>query len=138
MRKIKIIALLLPVALFVIGVRTSSAQQKPGLPKVKTVVVYDEKFDKLVSKKTKESETTYDAHGNVLEEITYSNGKIDTHMQYQYDANDNKIKEIELDSNGKVTKTSEYKYDKGMRVEKTIAGPDGKVRTKKTYVYTTY
>ena len=138
MKKIRIMLALTTVLLFLIGGNTLYGQQKPALPKVKTVVVYDEKFDKLISKKTKESETSYDAHGNITEEITYTNGKIDSHMQYQYDANDNKIKEIELDSNGKVTKTSEYKYDKGLRVEKTIAGADGKVRTKKTYIYTTY
>jgi hypothetical protein len=117
---------------------TAAGQQKPVPPKVKSVIVYDEKFDKLVAKKSKESETVYDAHGNIIEEIEYINNKVDKHFQYQYDASDNKIKEFELDSSGKITKTSEYKYDKGLRIEKTIAGADGKVRTKKTYVYTTF
>lgn len=115
-----------------------SCQQKTSQQKIKSVIVYDEKFDKLLTKKSKESETVYDAHGNIIEEIEYINNKVDKHFQYQYDSNDNKIKELELDSSGKVTKTSEYKYDNGLRTEKTIAGPDGKVRTKKTYVYTKF
>jgi hypothetical protein len=126
-----------PAALFFMSTFTATGQQKPALPKIKSVIVYDEKYDKLVSKKTKESETVYDAHGNIIEEIQYINNKVDTHFQYQYDASDNKIKELELDGSGKVTKTSEYKFDKGLRIEKTIAGADGKVKTKKTYVYTT-
>jgi YD repeat-containing protein len=138
MKLFKSILFLFPAALFIINTNTAAGQQKPAQPKVKSIVVYDEKFDKLVSKKSKESETTYDAHGNIIEEIDYVNNKVDKHFQYQYDASDNKIKELELDASGKVTKTSEYKYDKGLRIEKTIAGADGKVRTKKTYVYTTF
>jgi hypothetical protein len=138
MRPFKISLLLVPAALLMMSTYTASGQQKPALPKVKSVTVYDEKFDKLVAKKNKESEIVYDAHGNIIEEIEYINNKVDKHFQYQYDASDNKIKEFELDSSGKITKTSEYKYDKGLRIEKTIAGADGKVRTKKTYVYTTF
>jgi len=130
--------ILVPAALFLMSTFSAIGQQKPALPKVKSIIVYDEKFDKLVSKKSKDSETVYDAHGNIIEEIQYVNNKVDTHFQYQYDASDNKIKELELDSSGKVTKTSEYKYDKGLRIEKTIAGADGKIKTKKTYVYTTF
>ena len=138
MKRIKFILLLTPAVLFAMNTLNVSAQQATSQPKVKSVTVYDEKFDKLISKKTKESETTYDAHGNIIEEIEYSNNKVDKHFQYQYDANNNKIKETEFDGAGKVTKISEYKYDKGLRTEKTIAGADGKVRTKKTYVYTTF
>jgi hypothetical protein len=138
MKRFKLILLLAPAALFMMNTSNASGQQKPSQAKIKSVIVYDEKFDKLVSKKIRESETVYDAHGNIIEEIEYLNNKVDKHFQYQYDENDNKIKELELDSSGKVTKTSEYKYDKGLRIEKTIAGADGKIKTKKTYVYTTF
>lgn len=114
------------------------AQQKAGQQKLKSVTVYDEKLNNLISKKSKESEITYDDHGNILEDIEYSANKVTSHFQYQYDSNDNKIKEIEFDASGKVSKTSEYKFDKGLRTEKTIFGPDGKLRTRKTYVYTTF
>jgi hypothetical protein len=138
MKPIIKLLILVPAALFIMSTFTAKGQQKQALPKIKSVIVYDEKFDKLISKKNKDSETIYDAHGNIIEEITYVNNKVDTHIQYQYDASDNKIKELELDSSGKVTKTSEYKFDKGLRIEKTVYGADGKLKTKKTYVYTTY
>ena len=130
--------ILITAGLLLTSTFTAAGQQKTAVPKVKSVTVYDEKFDKLVSKKSKESEIVYDAHGNIIEEIEYINNKVDKHFQYEYDASDNKIKELELDSSGKVTKTSEYKFDKGLRTEKTIYGADGKLRTKKTYVYTTF
>ena len=119
----------------IIGTLAKRAESEGALS---FLVTPDKDFMQLVSKKTKESETVYDAHGNIIEEIQYINNKVDTHFQYQYDASDNKIKELELDGSGKVTKTSEYKFDKGLRIEKTIAGADGKVKTKKTYVYTTF
>ena len=126
------------LALFLAGTLNAFCQQKTSSPKVKSVVVYEEKFNNLVSKKNKESETTYDSRGNILEEITYVDGKVDKHFQYQYDNDDNKIKEIEFDSSGKVDKTSEYKYDRGLRIEKTNYDSAGKLKTKKVYVYTTY
>lgn len=130
--------ILVPAALFFMSTFDATGQQKPAPQKIKSVIVYDEKYDKLISKRTKDSETVYDAHGNIIEDIQYINNKVDKHFQYQYDASDNKIKELELDSSGKVTKTSEYKFDKGLRIEKTIYGADGKLKTKKTYVYTTF
>jgi len=130
--------ILVPAALFFMSTFAATSQQKPAPQKIKSVIVYDEKYDKLISKRTKDSETVYDAHGNIIEDIQYINNKVDKHFQYQYDASDNKIKELELDSSGKVTKTSEYKFDKGLRIEKTIYGADGKLKTKKTYVYTTF
>ena len=43
--------------------------------------------------KYKESETQYDSQGNVLESVTYKLGKVDKHFKYQYDQDNNKIKE---------------------------------------------
>lgn len=139
MKKSKVILLLLVTAFLFAIPSLASAQDKPGQPKLKTVTVYDEKFDNLISKKVIESQVTYDIKGNILEEIEYSGTKVTKHFQYQYDENSNKIKEIEFDAAGKVSKTSEYKIDsRGLRTEKTIYGPDGKLRRRKTYVYTTF
>jgi hypothetical protein len=129
---------LIPVILFLLSPALLSGQQTSTPPKVKTVVVYEEKFNNLVAKKVKESETTYDSRGNILEDIQYIDGKVDKHFQYQYDSDNNKIKEIEFLPNGKVDKTSEYKIDKGLRIEKTNYDAAGKIKSKKTYVYTTY
>jgi len=115
-----------------------SAQQTTSDPKVKSIIVYEEKFDKLVSKQVKESETTYDVKGNILEDIQYLEGKVDKHFKYQYDENNNKIKETEFDPSGNVIEYSEYKYDKNLRIEKVVYDPKGKIKLKKVYVYTTY
>ena len=113
-------------------------QQNNAQNKIKTVVVYDEKFDKLISKKYKESETSYDSKGNITEDIQYTEGKVDKHFVYQYDSENNKIKETELDTNGRVIKISEYKIEKGLRTEKTVYDANMKIKSKKTYIYTSY
>lgn len=134
----KKLAALIPVILFLLSTALLSGQQTSTPPKVKTLVVYEEKFNNLVAKKVKESETTYDSRGNILEDIQYVDGKVDKHFQYHYDSDNNKIKEIEFLPNGKVDQTSEYKIDKGLRIEKTNYDAAGKIKSKKTYVYTTY
>jgi hypothetical protein len=138
MRSIKRTLVLVTLTLFIFNTLNVFCQQKSTQPKVKSVTVYEESYDRLVTKKYKESETTYDSRGNIIEDIQYTDGKIDKHFQYQYDSADNKIKEIEFDSSGKVDKTSEYKYDKGLRIEKTVYDSAGKIKSKKLYIYTTY
>jgi hypothetical protein len=138
MKTLKSKLTLVLTALFLFNVISVAGQQKPVQPKVKTIIVYEEKFDKLVSKKLKESETTYDANGNILEDIQYKDGKIDKHFKYVYDANNNKIKETELDPSGNIGEYSEYKYNNNLRTEKTVYDPQGKVKSKKQYVYTTF
>jgi hypothetical protein len=101
-------------------------------------VVSEEKYDMLVKKQYKESETYYDTRGNVLENVSYKQGKVDKHFKYQYDADNNKIKEEEFDASGKLKESSEYKYLNGLRTEKTVYDPNKKLKSKKTYVYTTY
>jgi len=139
-------------------------RKKIAADKIKSVVVYEEKYEKGNGKAIKDSETSYDAHGNTIEEVEYKNGEVDKHLKYQYDDNHNKIKEIELDKAGKVLKTTEYKYDannnkikeieldpsnkivktseyiydKGRKVEKRVYNNVGKLKSKKTYQYQTY
>ena len=131
---------LIPVllTLFIISTMNAFSQQNSTQNKIKSVVVYEEKFDKLLSKKLKESETNYDTRGNITEEIEYLDGKIDKHFKYQYNSADNKIRETELNPSGKVLKTTDYKYDKGLRTERIVYDANIKIKSKKTYVYTTY
>jgi antitoxin component YwqK of YwqJK toxin-antitoxin module len=105
---------------------------------LKSVIVTEQKFDGAASKMFKDAETYYDKKGNVIEEITYKEGKVDTHFKYQYDSNGNKIKEIEFTSGGKVKKTSDYKYQGNLRIEKTVTDENGKIKSKKTYKYEKY
>jgi hypothetical protein len=113
--------------------------QKPGnSDKIKSQIVTEEKYDMLVKKQLKESETYYDIRGNVIESITYKQGKVDKHFKYQYDSDDNKIKEEEFDATGRIKESSEYKYSNGVRTEKSVFDPNKKLKSKKTYTYTTY
>jgi antitoxin component YwqK of YwqJK toxin-antitoxin module len=136
-REMKLSAII-SVILFIVSPVLLSGQQKTAKPKLKTVVVWQEKYNSLVVKKVKDTETTYDIRGNILEDIQYVEGKVDKHFQYQYDSDDNKIKEIEFTTTGKVKETSEYKFENGLRTEKRIYDPSGKMKSKKTYIYTTF
>ena len=120
------------------GTLAAECQKIPSDIKIKSLIVTEEKSDVLIKKQYKDSETYYDSHGNVLESITYKQGKVDKHFKYQYDSDNNKIKEEEFDATGRIKETSEYKYEHGLRVEKTVYDANKKEKSKKTYTYTTY
>jgi hypothetical protein len=127
------------IAILILGYAVSAACQKTGSDvKIKSLIVSEEKSDMIIKKQYKESETYYDIRGNVLESITYKLGKVDKHFKYQYDAENNKIKEEEYDTSGRLKESSEYKYANGLRTEKTVYDSYKKQKSKKTYVYTTY
>jgi hypothetical protein len=135
MKKVKTFFLII----FLSGISISAMCQKTSLPeKIKSVVVTDEKYDMLVKKQYKESESYYDSRGNLIESITYKLGKVDKHFKYQYDSENNKIKEEEFESSGRLKESSEYKYTDGLRTEKIVYDSNKKMKSKKTYVYTKY
>jgi len=106
--------------------------------KIKSLIVTEEKSDMLLKKQYKESETYYDIKGNVIEDISYKQGKVNKHFKYQYDGDNNKIKEEELDSSGRIIESSDYKYENGLRTEKTVYDSNKKIKSKKFYKYTTF
>ena len=125
--------------LVISGITLSAMCQKSASDvKIKSQIVTEEKYDMLVKKQLKESETYYDIRGNVIESITYKQCKLDKHFKYQYDSEDNKIKEEEFDATGRIKESSEYKYSNGVRTEKSVFDPNKKLKSKKTYIYTTY
>ena len=86
----------------------------------------------------KESEILYDNDGNVIEETEYKIGKVSKHIKYEYNEDHNKIRETELDPSGKKIKVTEYKYNNGLKTEKTVYDGNNKILSKKTYKYETY
>jgi hypothetical protein len=60
------------------------------------------------------------------------------HFKYQYDADDNKTREEEYDSNGKLKEYSEYKFENGLRTEKVVYDAQKNMKLRKTYQYTNY
>ncbi len=117
---------------------TAVCQNQVTREKIKSLIVTEEKYDMLVKKQYKESETYYDAGGNVIEDIAYKQGKVNKHFKYQYDVENNKIKEEEFDSAGKLIETSEYKIENGLRTEKTVYDNNKKIKSKKFYKYTNF
>lgn len=126
------------IILFCFVVGPSFGQKAANSEKIKSIIVYEETFDALVSKKLKDAETYYDERGNIIEELNYKDGKITKHFKYEFDANNNKIKEEEYDPSGKLVEYSEYKIENGLRVEKTVFDKSGKMKSRKTYQYTTF
>jgi len=114
------------------------AQKKEPDKKIKSIIVYQEKYDMLVTRKYKDTEQYFDSRGNLIEDITYKQGKVTKHFKYQYDPDDNKIKEEEFDPSGRIVETSEYKFENGLRTEKYVYDSNRKLKSKKTYHYTTF
>jgi hypothetical protein len=117
---------------------TAYCQKSESFDKIKSVVVTEEKYDAMVKKQYKDSETYYDSKGNVIESIDYKQGKVDKHFKYEYDADNNKIKEEEFEVSGKLKEYTEYKYINGLRTEKLVYDPNKKLKSKKVYTYTKY
>jgi antitoxin component YwqK of YwqJK toxin-antitoxin module len=113
-------------------------QDSPEKEKIKSIIVLEERNDMLIKKPLTESETYFDEKGNIIEEIEYKQGKVSIHFKYQYDKAGNKIREEDYDPSGKLREYSEYKIENGLRMEKIVYNPDGKVILKKIYKYTTY
>ena len=123
----------------ILSVTLAAECQKAGpVDKIKSLVVTEEKYDMLVKKQYKDSETYYDVQGNIVESIDYKQGKVDKHFKYQYDQDNNKIKEEEFDPSGRLKESSEYKFEGGLRVEKIVYDSNKKIKSKKLYVYTRY
>jgi hypothetical protein len=115
-----------------------NAQHKESDKKIKSIVVTQEKYDMLISRKYKDTEQYFDSRGNLLEDITYKQGKVSKHFKYQYDSDNNKIREEEFEPSGRLIELSEYKYENGLRTEKLVYDSNKKLKSKKIYVYTTY
>jgi hypothetical protein len=127
------------IILFFISCSLSAKSQVPGpKDKIKSIIVLEEKQDMLVKKQFKESETYYDSRGNIIEEINYKQGKVTKHFKYQYDQDNNKIREEEFDPSGKLIEFSEYKIENGLRTEKVVYDANKKPKLKKVYQYTKY
>jgi len=126
------------IILILVSIVSAEAQKSGSDNKIKSIIVTEEKYDMLVKKQYKDAETYYDARGNVIESITYKQGKVDKHFKYEYDSDNNKIKEEEFETTGRLKEISEYKYVNGLRTEKNVFDPNHKQKSKKTYVYTSY
>jgi hypothetical protein len=106
---------------------------------LKSITEYEQKSEKAkLGKVLKESEIRYDTTGNVIEEMKYTNGKLDKHLVYKYDADNNRIMETELDANDNKVKVVVYKYSDGLKTEKITYNGNDQIISRKTYKYEKY
>ena len=80
-------ALLSLALLLVLCTSNIYSQEKTKDQKVKRVTVTEEKHDGRLVTTNIESETSYDINGNIIEQILYKGGEVDTHFRYEYDSN---------------------------------------------------
>jgi hypothetical protein len=135
MRGVKILLIIILLTESCFSVYSQESEKKK---RIQSLIVLEERGDILIKKPLKESETYYDQKGNILEEIQYKKGKVNKHFKYQYNEDGDKILEEEYDTSGRLKEYSEYRYDKGLRVEKIVFDPNKKVKLRKTYQYTPY
>ena len=131
----KKIVLTLLVSVFVLSIH---GQKKKDIQshKIKSTTVYNEDAEKTKGKQVLDSYTKYDESGNTVEEIEYDEvGKIKKHVVYEYDDDGNKTKEIELKPDGSKDKVVEYKYKDGLKTERVTYLGNGKLKSKKKFVY---
>ncbi|MBN2165095.1 MAG: hypothetical protein JW717_02345 [Marinilabiliaceae bacterium] len=104
---------------------------------IKTITVFEQDFEKGKPDGNEkiDSQTFYNAKGKVIKEINYKGGEVNDTYEYEYNEKGEKIKEIEKNEKGKVVKTSIYKYENGVRVEKIVYDENNVIKTKKMYRY---
>ncbi len=86
--------------------------------------------------KYKEYETQYDKQGNTLMEKTFDEkGNIVSHYEYKYDSNGNEILKITYSPKGSVLEKVETRYTNGLKTEKKVYGPTGKLKSRKVFEY---
>lgn len=163
MNKLQILKNLTLLLVFLLFIMPIHAQKKKDLLRLRINSItetYEDVEDGM--KAVKANYTRFDRNAEVVEEIIYDKeGKMESHLLFEYDAkgvkkketslnskgqkvkttefeynsDGEKIREIELNAKGQKEKTVEYKYVNGMRTERTILLPNGKVKSKRKYVY---
>ncbi|RLD47217.1 MAG: hypothetical protein DRI94_14140 [Bacteroidetes bacterium] len=131
MKKIFIIILILTTSL-----AFSQSRKKIKKAGYTSKIEYKYEYRNGKEKKTKASETNFDINGNIITYKEYDEfGKLKKHIKYSYNTNNNKIKEEYYLPNGKLKKIIKYKYINGFKTEKAIYYGNGKIKSKKEYVF---
>lgn len=109
------------------------------LNKIKCITVLNEDYEDNKGKSVKESINCFDELGNNKEEIEFDKkGAEKKHILYEYNGQGKKVKETYIKPNGTKEKIIEYKYQDSLRTERIVYLPNGKVKSKKKYIYEYY
>ncbi len=122
---------------FFLSTEFCAAQKSTGI-KSTTEFTVESKAGK--ESEIKKSFQQFDANGNVIEEMEFDEFENEkSHVKNEYNSSNQKIKEIRLLPNGKPDEITLYEYDdKGNRISKIVTDKDGKVKSKKRFVYEYY
>ena len=128
------LSLALLLFLSISGMKNCFAQTKTGIKSVKEISI-DNK-----DKETAKSFQSFDTKGNLIEEIEYEDdGKVKDRVTYEYNAENLKIKETHFTPDNKTDEVTTYQYDaKGNRISKMVVDGNGKLKSKKKFVYEYY
>jgi len=128
--------LLLIISILISTIVFSQSKKKIRENGYTTKTIYKSEYRGGKEKKVKVSETTFNKNGDIAELKEFDEfGKIKKHILFSYDDKKNKTKEIYYTPSGKIKKTVKYKYNNGFKIEKAIYDGNGKIKSKKTYVY---
>jgi hypothetical protein len=128
--------LIIALSFLVVVPTFSQKKKRVQANKIISTTVYEEDYEKNNGRSVKESFTKFDDYGNVIEEIEYDdNGKEKKHTQYEYNDEGERVKEIFLNAKGVKEKIIEYKFEDGLKKERIVYQPNGKVKAKKKYTY---
>lgn len=129
---------LLTLALLFLLPFVTQAQKKKEIRQagIKQKVEWHYTYENDKEIKYKEYEALYDKQGNVLMEITYDEkGNTIKHLEYKYDSEGNEIMQVTFNNKGDILEKQETSYSNGLKVEKKIYGPNGKLKSRKVYEY---
>lgn len=125
------------IALVFAGISAYAQDKQVKKYNIKSITETFIDYSSGVEVKYIESEEVYDLNGELIEVKDNKGGKFVMHEKYVYDAAGNKVKEIRYDAKGKVERTVEYKYQGKLKTERIDYFPNGKIRSRKIYTYTT-
>lgn len=102
-----------------------------------TQTIYEVDYENSNGQEVTHQYEKYDENGNMIEYIEYDDrGKPEKHERYEYNANNQKTKEIKLD-NGKIYKVHEYNYNaQGLKTERKTYDSKHRLLKVKRYEYT--
>lgn len=123
------------ISLLFAGLTATAQDKQMRKNNVKSVIETYIDYSTGIEVKYIESEQYFSAKGELIELKDLKGGKFILHEKYDYDTNGNKIKEVRYDAKGKISRIIEYKYQGNLKTERIDYYPNGKVKSRKTYVY---
>lgn len=103
---------------------------------IESVTVVKEDYEDSNGKEILRSETVFDENGNIIKLKDYDKtGKLREIVTYEYNSDNDKIKEVRYRPNNKVDETITYSYENGIITERCKYDASNRLLSKKKYIY---